>query len=292
MERLARKYINQGDTAKAYLCYGHKPAKYGWGVPVEQLDFESFRTSECVDATYNLMNSKKHSEFEIFLIENFKYSKSQIIEMQGTMLLRNYRFKDAISKFKEDESKLKPLPADPFIIHINDCQICDRKAPKLNFYTKLSFAEKMLELEKLVRKDSLNPDYYFQLANGYYNLTFFGNSWMILDYYRVRSNVGGDLTNNFYDLSKALENYEKVMKITKIKETAARACFMASKCEQNKFYFDAGYYDSDDYINTWVSREKYRKYFALLAENYSKTKFYKEAIKECKYFNDFVKLNY
>ena len=293
MERFAGKYMQQGDTVKAYLCYGHKPAKYGWGVPVEQLDFESFRTSECVDATYNLMNSKKHSDFEIFLIDNFEYSRSQIIEMQGTMLLRNYRFKEAISKFKEDKSKLKLLPADPFIININDCLYCDNKAPKINDYTKLSFAERMLELEKLIIKDSLNSVYYFQLANGYYNMTFFGNSWMILDYYRVISNTGGDLTNNFYDCSRALENYEKVMSITKNKELAAKACFMASKCEQNKFYFDAGYYDRDDRnLNTWKTQDKYRKYFTILAETYSKTKFYKEAIKECKFFNNFIKLNY
>jgi hypothetical protein len=293
IERLARKYLHQGDTAKAYLCYGHKPAKYGWGVPVEQLDLESHRTAECVDAIFKLIDLKKHSEFEQFLIDNFKYSKSQIIEMQGTMLLRNYRFKEAISKFKEDKSKLKLLPADPFIININDCQDCDVKAPKLNFYTKLSFTERMLELEKHVKKDSLNTNYYFQLANGYYNMTFFGNSWMILDYYRVISNVGGDLTNNYYDCSKALENYEKAMKITKNKEIAARACFMASKCEQNKFYFDAGYYDRDDGdLNTWVTRDKYRKYFNILAETYSNTKFYKEAIKECKYFSSFVKINH
>ncbi len=38
-------------------------------------------------------------------------------------------------------------------------------------------------------------------------------------------------------------------------------------------------------------KDKYRDYFRKMQKDYSDTKFYKQAIEECKYFNAFVNKN-
>ena len=80
------------------------------------------------------------------------------------------------------------------------------------------------------------------------------------------------------------------METTKDRELAAKACFMAAKCEQNKFYnlaYDRGklYNQHDEFKN---EKNIYRNYFRKPTDNYSDTGFYKEALEECMYFNDFV----
>jgi hypothetical protein len=78
------------------------------------------------------------------------------------------------------------------------------------------------------------------------------------------------------------------------KEFIAKCAFMAAKCEQNRFYLDKGYLiDDNEYHgnceqNPEIKKENYRTYFKVLKDKYSKTKFYQQALKECKYFNYFV----
>ena len=73
---------------------------------------------------------------------------------------------------------------------------------------------------------------------------------------------------------------------------------MAAKCEQNKFYVDKGHFEYNIYYYPYDCEQKpeiklqnYRMYFKTLNDKYSKTKFFKEALKECKYFNYFVTHN-
>ncbi len=134
------------------------------------------------------------------------------------------------------------------------------------------------------------------MANGLYNITLFGNCWDAVSYYKDFDDWGYKKRKDIelYDCSEAQQYYLKAMNLTKDAEFAAKCCFMASKCEQNSFYNDLGSgqikISSDNY---WKNYDKaklnYRKYFYILHDKYSNTEFYKEALKECKYFNEFIK---
>ncbi len=291
-EILAGKYKEQGNLAKDELCLGHQPEKMSWNIDHPYLDYTDIPSNEPLAQVYDFMKLKNKTDYDKFLIANFKYTLSDIIEFQGTVLLQQYKFEDAINKFEEDTSKLKPLPADPFIIHLNDCLDCDSKAPQKEIYNKLSFAKKMIELENLAKKHpSKSSEYYFLLGNGYYNITWYGNSWSVLNYWRssLWDYIYGPRQKIFTDCSKAQEYYVKAMNETKNKEFAAKCCFLAAKCEQNKYYNDVNILSNDQ--NPWIKKSKYKTFFNKLADDYSKTKFYKEALQECKYFNTFVKLH-
>ena len=179
-------------------------------------------------------------------------------------------------------------------MNIKDCHDCDAKALISNPYTKHSFTKRMLELEKELKTNPKNrAENYYVLANAYYNMTYFGNSWMLVDFYR--SHISESYSPNYIDCSKAEDYYLKAMTISSDKEFQARCLFMAAKCEQNRFYIDKGffqgtiyYYPYDCERNPHIKKENYRMYFKNPNDKYSKTDFYKEALKECKYFNYFA----
>ena len=66
------------------------------------------------------------------------------------------------------------------------------------------------------------------------------------------------------------------MELSVDKEFKAQCCFMAAKCEQN-IYFSSADFNADRIV-------KSGKYYQLLEENYSKTNYYREILKECGYF--------
>jgi hypothetical protein len=248
-----------------------------------------------------LINSKYYEsseyyelpEFDSFLINNFCYTLNDIIEIQGTLYLSEYDFDKSISTLYEIRNELEYLPADPFNINLKDCQDCDARSLTEKLYTKYTFALKMKNLEEEIKTNKKNlSENYFLLANAYYNMTYFGNSWMIADFYRSR--LANDYSPNNLDCSKAENYYLKAMTYSNDKEFIAKCTFMAAKCEQNRYYLEKGYLvEGDDYqgsrdINPNIKKENYQTYFKVLNDKYSKTDFYKEALKECKYFNYFV----
>lgn len=319
MYLLANKYYAQGDFIKAHLCIGTKdfPGNYNNIYSPFSYDIHSDYYKQPVDELLNYIQGKYfhfNENFEDFLIRNYILDENDLREIEGTQYLSQYRYKDAEAKFKEISNyywteKLpftknhmyfgtNTLPADPFEIHINDCHDCDYQADKKSTYNKLTFAQRMIELENLAQTDKQNSaQCYFLLGNAYYNMTYYGNNWSSVSYYRnIVPRWYGKWDKNsaepscLYDCSKAQELYLMAMSVTKDKEFAARCSFMAAKCEQNKFYNEAYdwnklHKDPDEFRK---EKLKFRNFFRILVEKYSDTKFYKEALAECKYFNEFV----
>lgn len=159
--------------------------------------------------------------------------------------------------------------------------LCDFEDKTQHSPTKSEFAQAMIDLEKKVAQDPANAARYFlKLGNGYYNMTHFGNSWMVIDYYR--SDIYKTDSTEFCDCSKAKEYYMKALQSSANKEFPTKCCFMISKCDQNDFYLTGK--SCEDPVS-----DKYRTYFKTLKEKYADTQYYKEAINECGYLNYYVK---
>lgn len=283
--KLAQTYACNGEFLKMHLCLGD--SRFGYGL-------EANPKNEPIDNLIAFFDKPKKTAFEELLQSMYKYTKSDLLAIKGTVLINQHRFKEAVDIFNKIGTS-GYLQADPFVIHINDCHDCDIRDSNKIQYTQLSFAKRMLELDSLSKVNKKKAsNYCFLIANGYYNISYFGNCWDASSYYRDFDydqlyNEGKDW--EFYDCSKAEEYYLKAMELTKDKEFAANCYFMASKCEQNSFYnnlYKVKFKEDGDYLK---EKLKYRKYFKLLKEKYSNTLFYKEALKECKYFNSFV-INY
>jgi hypothetical protein len=176
------------------------------------------------------------------------------------------------------------LLGNPFTIHINDCHDCDHAAAQKTKYTRLSFAEKMFEMKnKAASKPEEAAQNYFLVANGFYNMTYFGNARLFYDnpidfrhYYYSNSNEG----TKENDCALALKYYLLARDKSTDKEFKAKCTFMAAKCEQNLWFLTRKYEDGIDF--------KSGVYFKELVKTYSTTKYFDEIVKECGYFRTFA----
>ena len=85
------------------------------------------------------------------------------------------------------------------------------------------------------------------------------------------------------DVSLALSYFEKALNAAQKPEMAARAAFMAARCQQKQWFCDpeCRYRPGSKLIP--VLPEKYMTYYNLLIARYSRTNFYTAVVKECKW---------
>ena len=278
LSRLSEKYRVWGDSVKSQ-CLDHDQNRH------------FYDNDQNMTALIALMDKPHKSRFEQYILQVHPYHRSDLFDYRAIGLIYHYKFKEALTMF--DGAKGSGdinLTADPFVIHINDCHDCDFLAEKEETYTKYSFVKQLLMLqEKAVSDPKKASEYYFNLANGLYNMTYFGNArdvygtpinstlydtWVDFDYDRNK------LNGSLFDCSKAMEYYQKAMDTSSDKEFKAKCCFMAAKCEQNNYYNTTEF----SYERAIQSGIYYRK----LKTDYSKTGYYKEIIHECGYFRTYL----
>ena len=287
MYRLMKYYLDADKPVQAEMCRANA---------VEHYDIYEQPEKAPVAELYNYFTNKNNSDFDKFLAAQYPYNADDMLEIKGTLLMRENRLKEAVGIFsgmKDQQHPMMMLPADPFVAHIYDCHDCDFKEYPAA-YTKMTLCQKIVELENQLRKDPTNKtEIQNMLGNVYYNMSYWGNSWMALDYYRCH---GCELTDtdtedsyywyyhDFFDLDKAKYYYTLAAEGSKGKEFAALNYFMLAKCEQNE------YYRSDDYVyeNTNGLKDNYRTNFSIIKNQYSDTEFYQKAIGECKFFDYYV----
>jgi len=286
MFNLMKMYLSANNSLLAELCRARA---------VEYYDIYEEPEKAPIDELYNFFTVTKKSAFETFLAEQYPYGADIMLEIKGTLLMRENKLKEAITIFKKIQNNdvLTSLSADPFIIHINDCHDCDFSAYPTDL-NKLTLAETILQLQAKANAEPKNSaEIYNQLGNIYYNISYWGNAWNALDYYRCHgcetNSVDPDDSfyyyyNDQYDLTQAIKYYTLAAKQSSGKQFAALNYFMLAKCEQNNYFHSDDY----EYENESGIKLEYQTNFSILKNQFSETDFYKEAIKECTYFEYYV----
>lgn len=278
-------------------CYQRLSEKYaavGDSIRAECLDLRSnpnfYLNSASCEAMKSFMDRPQMSDFDQFILARYPYSKNMIVEFQAIQLALQHKFKDAQAMlYKIRGAGSRSLNANPFVIHINDCHECDQR-DNTAIYSIRSFIETMVGLENLASSEPTKAaDHYFQLANGCYNITYFGNSraFYISDLFdRGSIYIDWRIPNPndpIFDCSKAQEYYVKAMNLSHNPEFKAECAFMAAKCEQNNYYIHGEHTRGIDF--------KAGKYFKMLRDTYSLTAYYNEVISECGYFKTYINGN-
>jgi|GEM_PF-1746653 len=245
-------------------------------------------------------------EEDITEISNFSFLKESLLELKGTYYLINDDLENALKIYESLSDDFwsyynsQNVFIDPFNLFIIDKINYDGFERLTDTITKIDFTKKLLELTDNIKKSKRDAESYFLLGNAYYNITYFGASFNLVSNYR-----SGSFYSGFTDCSKALYYFKNAVKYTKDKELAAKACYMAAKCQQNIYdleYNTESYsYDNESYLykkyngrlgfpadEEQKENKNYREYFKILNNKYSKTQFYEQIIKECKYFDYYV----
>jgi hypothetical protein len=277
LNRLSEKYHIWGDSVKAQ-CLDYTQNK------------SFYFDDKNIDALIALMDKPNKTDFEKYLGEVHRYSEGELYTYKAIERIYQFKFQEALDLLNANPNTGNgDFWADPFVIHINDCHDCDAVATEKTVYNHTTFIKRLIDLQT---EAEANPqraaENYFLMANGLYNMTYYGNSRIV--YYTPITEYGigqvyfyDELSGNknqIFDCSKAMEYYIKAMNASNDKEFKAKCCFMAAKCEQN------GYFCSKDY--KWETPIRSGKYFKQLKTDYSKTKYYGEVIGECGYFRKYL----
>jgi hypothetical protein len=303
-EAIAKKYHSQGKIYKEALAIGAADKIFSYSGNYVSLDFLHNKTDvKDVEQLYSLMTEKKANSFENYLLQNNALSTADVTDFAGTAYLRNYDYENAVKWLAKSKSENKyKIEKDPFIELLYDQE--EKLASEKKSTTKQAFAQEMLQLQKLAETDKANvAKHYYKTALGLYNMTYYGHTWELVQYYRSGSDgysIPPDATSfekQYYGCYAAHDMFKKAMDASADKNFKAKCLFMMAKCSQKIVrkpqYSDFGNnYDYDKYSSAekgYYVTFKNNEYFPTLVAEYGATPFYKEAYSRCSYLKDFVK---
>jgi tetratricopeptide (TPR) repeat protein len=242
-----------------------------------------------VEGLKAFLSKTEKSPWEAMAARIYSLTLADIHDYQGVLNAYNGKFDEAIRAFTAANSTAM-LPGNPFNGKIKDCHDCDHAAPQKVKYTKLSLVQKMKEMQEHVTKGEDVYNNSLLLANAYYNIGYFGNARAF--YYGNIIDQGSNYIEKDYqpmvfDCAKAKALYQKAFDAAANDEQKAKCVYMMAKCERNEFY--AKNYHSMDYFNgepeiSFLAWDGFKQ----LKGNYAHTKYYKDVIHECGYFEKFV----
>jgi len=242
------------------------------------------------------MNKPGKTEFDNFLVSIFPYKQSDLYEIMAVKLVYQNEIKEAFLMFQNCKgSGNREMYGDPFDTDIKDCYYCNINYNEVQPYNKINFVRKMILLEYYAGKDPAKAaSNYFAIANGYYNITYFGKAReMYQTCIQGIHNIGfkwdewtksAENNDPILDCSLAEKYYLKAAELSNDKEFKAKCYFMAAKCEQNTFFVNE--------LSEYNGDFKAGKYFNKLVTEYSNTDYFKDLVNECGYFAKYTSLFY
>lgn len=237
--------------------------------------------------------------YEQFCAQMSYISAEDIWEYQAVLDAFAEKIDDAVAKMQKAGKNGKiELLGNPFNGKIKDCHDCDHEAIQKIKYAKLSFLQKMAEMKQKLDKKDDPYNNALLLGNAYYNITHYGNARYFYEGkiiqgayspYALDSNFVQMLTDN----SLALKYYNIALQNAADNEQKAKCHYLIAKCERNKWYNENKFNDisneyayySDDNENA-IDFVEWGGFKAL--KKYADTKYYREVLKECGYFQKVV----
>ncbi|BAV04839.1 hypothetical protein SAMN05421788_11840 [Filimonas lacunae] len=279
-EALSVKYTKQKDKVKA-VCFSNNSGFYA--APVN------------VTALLQLLNKTDKSAFENAMLRYYPLKADDLYYHQATVATFREQLDQAIELMKKAGDKGGfTLPGNPFNGRINDCHDCDHEALQKTKYTSLSFLETMKKMKEDI---AAGKDVYSNallLGNAYYNITHYGNARAFSESPIISAGCCTEYIDSSYrfmltSCASAEKYYQLASQNATNNEQRAKCAFLSAKCERNRFY-NWMYTQPESAKGTYdhPTLPPAGKYFALLNSTYSNTAYYKEALKECGYFQDYV----
>jgi hypothetical protein len=276
-----------------------------------------------VDSAIAFFAQKTPSSTDSMLMTMSGLNLDYLYLVKGRRALARFRYAEAARAWRHvsdsvwgQEPFLTYLGANPFSQHLLDSH---QPTPDDTVrYTPYQFARRMEALSSQAHAGdaALSAEAYYQMGLGAYNMSYFGNSWLLVKRYWSSAEMSYDFRKNerpidsvnYYSTLKAEAYFDSAMTRTSDPELGAKACFMAARAEQNAFYQYAarkdaltilqgngwGYggnqarQDSAKAILTGERAAHYQRYFRILKDRYPGTGLAAEAIRECATYRDFA----
>jgi hypothetical protein len=267
--------------------------------------FDRFAKVSDVDNIIRIISGKHKSLFEAYLCSQPLGTVNQYKDLKGTIAFRNNDLDVAYKTFASMPDSFWAqtyeyryyLESNPFIPKSWDSQL--KKRGKYNF-VKTEFVKQLIDLNHALGKNPKNKaDIYLKLAHAYYNCSYWGNSWMMVNYSQsVNRNENwspsdclfGPLYDtqkpmvelNYFGCSIARQYYRKALQTATNNEQKAIASLMLHECDYSGYLFRySGIWDNEKI--PCFAADNYLKDFYNL---YSGTKAFREL--HCPLLDEFI----
>jgi hypothetical protein len=256
-----------------------------------------------IDNLIGLTEKKSKNQFEQFLCSQPLPAKAALLDLKGTLALRQGDIKAASLAFSAIPSDYwekvyefsNYLKADPFLPPNSQGYHSPYKFNKANVTKQLADL-----LDEAAKSPSKAAGNYIKAGHFYYNASYWGNSWMMLSYSKTSSPAQnwsgfyhydilfGDINTlangyveNYYQLKLARNFYTKAYKSNPDKEQQAIIAFMGYCCHYSNFLWENLQKGWDEQIKPYQP-----DFLADLYKNFSNTKTFKEL--RCPLMDDFA----
>jgi len=278
--KLAPLYVKSKQRGKAYI------AKHNGHIDADEILVGELRALNTLAQQPNptLLIQKMTSAFTS-LINGDSYTEGKPL---AEMIARKYL---AAGLFEKAQEKLQTLPKDklwqtaynPFTTSKSGNNRI-KSTPK----NLLTFTETLLTLQQQIATTPHDANAHFLLATAYYNMTWFGNSPMILRYHRSTYHWSSSLyhrSQGEIDFTKAKKHYELALHYTDDDpELKVKTLYALAKIEKN--VIDIQMNSDDDPSFSYKKRIETRKqqgfgkYFDKI-QAYKDTDYFNEVIQQC-----------
>jgi thioredoxin-related protein len=147
--------------------------------------FDKNATYLDIENLIKVLSKAGKSDFEDFITDQPLGSVNLYRDLQGTIAFRQNDLKTAYSVFKKIDAGFwrthyaykDCLNEDPFIP-----KVLNKSRNFTYLFDKAKFLKRLLDLQDKARKKSGIAEYALLLGNAYFNCSYFGNSWMMVEY--------------------------------------------------------------------------------------------------------------
>ena len=332
--RPKEKPSDGADQAKAFLLtmLTTQPANetYFAATPDPHAIEDTVRAST-VQAVVSYANQPNPTDFDKRLLKLTGLTSSDLYLLLGRRLMLEHRYPEAADAFAKVDPKIWKSEAftdyftrNPFAVKMPQLRTVDGQLnvpaePQTNPYTPITFARHMAELEQQAKAATGDKaaELYYQLGCGAWNLSWYGNAWLLAKSYwsageppvylydlptdpvAKQKRFNALLHTDYYTTARAKVYFEQSTKAAKTPTLADRSAYMAARCEAHAFTVQKsieqirnGYvYDEDStFVKNMRALRKanYARDYTDFYKNHTHSAFHKEMIQECAMYKDFL----
>jgi hypothetical protein len=321
MMLLSNSYKNAGDILTASLLFSKMQITvnaYGSFSYSSEGDYynsisflDRYGSPEDIDRLLQFKHDRKKTAFEKLITPVKWDADDKYKELKGTILVRQKKYKEAMDVFNQisptywnDHYQFKDNLPSYSVTHTGGLIPGEKSKPKeYPYVSKKLILKDILDLQEKINttndyrtKAMLN----YQLANCYFNISYFGKAWMMFSYGRWADDFKKDIYSNYnwadysfypnsikyrkdyYEYNTAIETYKKALNLTRDKELAAKCLLALNYCVNAAGNFN---------LNNYSSKNNDPGYLKLLTKKYATTYNFKEAAQFCPDVIDYLKKN-
>jgi hypothetical protein len=260
-----------------------------------------------IDKLIEFINSNKTESLEKFLALQNLPSINQCKELKGSKLFREGNFREAEKVWQELPSSwwkengefhdyLSGNLFKPDDLHRGE--ILNNKLSNSNSINKAAILHRMIEMQDSAETASSDRyKYKLKLAHAWFNVSYYGNNWILAHYYKscethaeksffgfagIPNNILAD-SSNYIQLGTARKLYREVATVAPDAELRCEAMTMLQYIEYLLFV--------DEYRYDWENKHVFKPtYMPTQWKEYENTAFFKSMYGFCPLFEEFVSL--